>query len=289
MSKLAKFFIICGAVFIIGIGLMLVGVCSGGVEDIDKVAEEHGWMEGSPGVIQTETHDDFDYDSVSIDGTADVMICGTECKQNLIDFISDKDGQLPEGGVNPGDVVICWGENVIKPETSVDRGVLKIDIAQEEYDGAIEMNFTSEDGVPGIAILCPEEGLADLDINSPFGDVDIYGVTYESAKILSESSDVDLQMVTSGKLNVQGDCTDVELNGTFKGETSVTVTSGDINFETSLNRSAYNIDINAPCGDIEDGETELEGTTYERDGGEIPLKLRADTGDVDLWFGDTRF
>lgn len=286
MSRIAKFFIICGAVFILGIGLVIAGFATGGLKDIDNISDKYDWLDCGPGNIQTEHKTALEFNSINVEGSADVIIADPSEWTEVKNLIEDE-GEASMTTAEAGDVVTCWGENYEKPDVKVEEGVLKINSKSAWEDGGhISMNFTSDDGIPDIIIICPDSELTSIKVNNQDGDTDIYGVKFASGDITTANGDIDLASVTCRQLNITNSNGDVGLDGTFTGDTSVKADEGDVEFNTSASRADYSIDIQTENGDVTDsGNSEL-GPVYRMNGGQNMLKLRTVDGDIDLTFGD---
>lgn len=314
MNKITKFLIVCMIVFASGAVLAVIGFASGGVEKIDKVAEKYDWLNGSPGTMETSARHEMQFDSIRVDGTVDLYIAGPEYWEDGAKTLNEnapKDEVV--SAVKAGDVYVRHGENVTEPELKTENGVLIIQCRDDSSEGTVEMNFSSYDGVPDVIVFCSEKTLEEISVNDPYGDIKVNGTAFQKADIVCDSTDVNMECVTGGDLDIQGDSCNVALHGTLRGNTTVSTLSGDIRFETAVNRGKYDIDAVTAAGEIKDGEHKLQGQElkvhgqvygghengdehehdgeHKHDGGQKchQLKLRADAGDISLWFGDTKF
>lgn len=292
MSKLTKFFIICSAIFVIGIGMAAGGCAAGGTADIDKLADKYDWISGSPGELQVEKTQGLEFDSIEVNGSMEVYIVGLRGLQNGL-ITDDADDLIDEfgGDINTlynstaGDVVIFHGSNVAAPEVKVENGVLKI-YGTEQDSGGFELNLTGEGRDPDVLIFCDDKTLNSINVNNPYGDTDIYGVGYGHAAVTSDAGDIEIKGVSGGGLTVSANYGDIELSGTFSGETNVRSETGDIDFETSADRNEFSIYVQTDTGTIEDGDIELDGDNYTQAGGTNILKLESEYGDIEFRFGN---
>ena len=294
MSKLLKFFLICAIVFCVGLGFTIGGVCADGVEGINKVADNHNWLDGSPGKMQIEKMKGQEFDSVEVTGMVETVFVGTEY------MTTDSDWPLPdclastikENIPEQGTVLICHGENIEAPDYTVEEGVLKIKGGSAD-GGVISMNFTFDDGVPKAIIFCGDKRLKNITVSNNFCDVTLLGVAYENASISCSNNDVFMECVKSGNLVIDGDATDVGLHGDFYGITNITTKNSDVEIETCENRAEYAMDIFAENGDIEldNGEVEIDEYPwkYSCEGGPNKIVVKNSLGDVKVYFGDTLY
>ncbi|MDO4176360.1 MAG: DUF4097 family beta strand repeat-containing protein [Bacillota bacterium] len=294
MNKLMKFFIICAITFVVGLGLCLGGVFSGGVDGINKVAEDHDWLDGSPGKMQIETLSNQDFESVEVTGQVEMVFVGAEF------MTTDSDWHLPDSLASTikedipeeGTVLICHGENVAAPEYNIEDGVLKIEGGAPD-DGVVSMNFSSDDGVPKVVVFCGDRMLKNITTSNNWCDVVMLGIAFENASISGSDNDVFMEAVQSENLKIDGNCTDVQLHGAFHGTVDVTTNDADVIIETSVNRDKYAVDIDAEYGDIEldNGEIEIDGYPwkYSCEGGPNKIIVKNSCGDVEVFYGDTLY
>ena len=90
LSKLSKFFIICAAVVFVGMVCAIAGAVNGGIEDIDKLADNYDWIQGSPGERGVTAQKVEDYHSIEVTGDADVWIVGREFYKKA-SWLADQD------------------------------------------------------------------------------------------------------------------------------------------------------------------------------------------------------
>ena len=294
MNKLLKFFIICAMAFCVGLGLMLGGIFSGGVDGINKVAEKHDWLAGSPGKMQITTMNDMDFDSVETAGQVDLVLIGTEF------MTTDSDWPLPDSLASTikenipeeGTVLICHGKNVAAPEYNVENGVLKIEGGAPD-GGVVSMNFSSDDGVPKVVVFCGDKKLKNIATSNNWCDVTMLGNSFENASISGSDNNVFMEAVRSDGLKIDGERTDVSLHGDFHGTTDITTSDSDVHIETCINRAEYAMDVVSEYGDIEldNGEVEIDEYPwkYSCEGEPNKIKVKNSFGDVKVYYGDTLY
>ena len=289
MSKAAKFFIICGIVCVVGLGLTIGGFAAGGLKGLDKVAEKYDWMEGSPGNMQVETIEATeDFTSIEQDGNVDLVLIGDDMLGNADAFMPKAVAKvLEETNITPGTAIVAWGENVNEPYVRTEEGVLKI--TGKDTDGQVQLNFTPEEVTPTVVVYCGDMELENLAIDNTYGDVGILGVCAKAANINSESGEIYTEMFTTEALTVYGETADMELSGTFKGVTVIENVDGDVEIDTVLNQNEYGLKLQALSGDIEinDGDIEIDDVPakYEASGGPNQLNIKTGSGDIDITFG----
>lgn len=295
MSKLLKFFIICAIVFCVGLGFTIGGACADGIGGLDKVAEDHDWIDGSPGEMQIERAENLDYDSVEATGMLEMVFLGTQYMNTAADWPMEKSlaNEIKENIPEEGTVLICHGSNVVSPEYTVENGVLKIEGKSTDGGGVISMNFSSDDGVPKVLVFCGDRNLKNITVSNNWCDVSMMGVVFENAELNGSSNDVFMECVKSGNLKINGEGTEINLHGDFYGTTDIITTDADVVIETAVNKDEYAMDIYAEEGDIElaNGEVEIDGYPwkYSSTGGPNSMIIKNSDGDVGVFFGDTLY
>ena len=200
LSNLAKFFIICAAVFFVGLVCTIIGVAAGGFEGINKIAEKYDWIQGDPGerTVISQTVEDFQ--SVAVTGYADYWIVGRDFYKSEKwladqDLLTEKEAAL----IEPNQVSIICGENADKPEIKVEKGVLTIDAGAKDVSG---ISFSTSDAPwnPEVLICVPDEVLESLTASSEIGDINCLGVAWKNARIELNSGTVNRGGVRSGGL-----------------------------------------------------------------------------------------
>jgi len=290
-SKAAKFFIVCGIIFAVGLTSTILGAAFGGIEGFKKVAEERNWISGDPGDMVMNYAGQEDFHSVNVEGDLDVCFVAEKYfkdkdwqdKHDLKDAFGDSmaadSESLPiteSGKITPeaGSVLVVRGEKVEQPDINVSKGVLNIK-ASETTENGIHMNISSTPTTPVVYIFCKDDELKSITSDTLAGDIELWGVTFAEADFNSASGDLIMKGITgkdlaadltSGDVEIEGDVTDatsvkamsgdIELSGNFTGETKIDCTSGDIDFSTKLGSDKYDIKVDALSGvlNIKEGD-----------------------------------
>lgn len=307
-SKLKRFFLICAAVCAAGIICTVIGVTAGGVEGFEKVAEKYDWVEGDPGERGVTAYPVEDFQSVEINGEADVYLLGKEFYKNATRLTSDDILEPTETDVlGKNKVIVIAGDRVQQPDIKVDKGVLKITSVVPE-DSKFSINFSSLTWTPTILVCCPMQTLDSLKLTSDCGDMNLLGISWKNAQIMTNYGYIAMEGVSSGGLSMKMDSSDADLQGEFLKNTSIMTDSGDVKLETSLAKSEYGLRLHAEYGDIrilepgdadiedsEDGEEveiddsvdgeEVESNDVVQDGGPNTISMSMESGDMTLRFG----
>ena len=300
MSKLAKFFIICAAVCVLGIVMTFAGYAAGGWDNMEKVADNHEWLNVGPESAEVETIEVGEFKSIEAEGSMDIAIVSP-----------GDDADFPEGpdflkniyddGV-AGTVAVKGAKGSVLPEVTNENGVLKIKGSTESIDH-VEINLNGNDPSPDVVVFCSDEELESININGKYGDVAIAGVNAKSITATVESGDIDIEELTCGEITVEtetGDIEtssvtgskmelktntgDIEINGGV-GEISAATNVGNIEFNSSLPKSQYEISVAAGTGTISIGENEIETENeFSLPGGPNKLTFKTTTGDIDVDF-----
>lgn len=295
MSKLLKFFIICAIVFCVGLGFTIGGICAGGIKGLDKVAEDHDWIDGSPGEMQVEKEEGLEFDSVEATGQVEMVFIGPEFISTEADWPLAKSltNEIKENMPKEGTVLFCHGKNVILPDYTVENGVLKIEGKATYGGGVVSMNFTPDDGIPKIVVFCGDNGLKNIKISNNWCDVSMMGIAFENADLAGSNNDVYMECVKSSGIKINGEGTEVHLHGNFFGTTDINTTDADVVIETCENKDTYAMDIFAEEGDIEldNGEISVEGYPWKYNcvGSPNSIIVKNKYGDVEVFFGDTLY
>lgn len=290
LSKLAKFFIICAIVFVCGIVCSIAGAASGGVQDIDKLADRYDWIHVSPGERGVTTYPMGEFHSIEATGDADLCIVGKDFYKKA-SWLADQDllEQTELDVIGPGKVCVVAGDRTPQPEIEVKNGVLTINSGEADLSG-INLNMTEMSSFPEILVCVPEDMLQSLTVSGQTGDVEILGVTFKAAEIGLNTGDISVEGVKSESLTASVDTGDIEIQGKLMGTTSVTSETGDIEIDTSLAKAEYALEVSTATGDlelVEDGKTVAEFEESEeitQEGGPHKITVSSDTGDVKLTF-----
>lgn len=294
MNKLIKFFIICAITFVVGLGLCLGGVFSGGVGGINKVAEHEEWLEGSPGEMQVEDAGRMDFNSIEVTGQVEPVFIGTKYMNDNADNVFPKVVAKAIGNNMPeeGTVMICYGENVNMPEYKTENGVLKINGGPLD-NGVVELKLSTQDRIPKVVVFCGDKKLDKISVSGEVCDTTLLGVSFRDADIQVNSADICMECADSHGLKIEGSNNDISLHGDFYGKTEISSEAGDVKVETSVNKADYDIAVMAEGGDIEldNGEIEIDEAPwkYEASGGPNSMKINCLNGDVEVFFGDTLY
>lgn len=290
LSKLAKFFIICAAVFFVGLVCAIAGAAGGGVGGIDKLAEKHDWIQGSPGEKCVTCRTVREFHSIEATGDGDLWIVGKDFYKNdrwLADH--DLQEQIGQDLIGPGSVCVIRGENVEQPEITVKNGVLTINAGQHDFSG---ISFDASGASwPKVIVCVPDGVLQSLTVSGQSGDISCLGCAWDSAKIQMNSGDVDMEGVKSGGLVIDLDSGDAEIQGKFMAETQIQTTSGDVEIDTVLPKTEYALELRAEAGDITLKERGKEDREYDdvpaavtESGGPHRIAVMTSAGDQEVSF-----
>ena len=303
MSKLAKFFIVCAAVCVLGIVMTFAGYAAGGVDGLEKVADKHEWLNVGPNSTETDVHNVGEFQSIEAEGSMDIAVIApgeaTDFDEDVPEFVED----IYAEGV-AGTVVVNWGKGEEAPDVTNDNGVLKIKGSTETFEN-VEVNLSGEDPSPDVVVFCSDKELESININGKYGDVSIAGVNVKKTSVVVEAGDLELGGLTGSEVaaetkngDINADYTvcdmmslkaksgDVNIEG-CDGEISAETTYGDIEFETKLPQKQYEISVSTNSGTISIGEVEIESENeFSLPGGPNKLTLKTDTGDIDADFAD---
>ena len=307
MSKAGKVASICAAVLVIGLILGGAGYALGGVKGIDKVAEKHSWIGGTPGERVVYAEGEPGFDAVEVTGNADVYLVTEKYFKNQAwldkkELLSASEADIAE----ENQVVVIKGEKVPDPQISLEDGVLRI-FAKEKK--GVSINFSSVNVTPKILICCPDKEYTEFNVNVDTGDVVLGGVSYKKASLETDTGDViakeakgeeqvvktdtgDLKFSgTFGKSQFKADTGDIKLAGTYNGDTEIKSDTGDIILKTEDGIDAFDLDLSTDTGEIvisENGQKTIvmddESPSLTRKGSGKMLKIDADTGDILLSF-----
>lgn len=291
LSNLAKFFIICAAVFFVGLVCTIIGVAAGGFDGINKIAEKYDWIQGDPGerTVISQTVEDFQ--SVAVTGDADYWIVGRDFYKSEKwladqDLLTEKEAAL----IEPNQVSIICGENADKPEIKVEKGVLTIDAGAKDVSG---ISFSTSDAPwnPEVLICVPDEVLESLTASSEIGDINCLGVAWKNARIELNTGNVNMEGVRSGGLVAETDTGDANLQGKFMERLQAKTDTGDIEIDTTLAKAEYGLDLKADSGEItisepgqDDREIDEATATVKEVGGPHTIIASTDTGEINLSF-----
>lgn len=292
LSKLAKFFIICAAVFFVGLVCAIGGVVCGGPDGLEQVAERYDWVHYTPGERSVTAQKVDDFHSIEVTGDMDLYIVGKEFYKNA-SWLADQDmidgDELDVLGKNK--VCVICGDKVEQPEIEVKKGVLKINSGSVDMNG-INLNLSDESWYPTILVCAPDEVLESLTVSGETGDVDILGASWKTADIQLNYGDLTVEGVKSGALQAELDAGDMEIQGKLMGRTRVATDAGDIEIDTPLARAEYALKLRTDAGDLEVKETGRSAEVYEGGykleeyGGPHKLNVRTFSGDVEVHFGN---
>ena len=302
MSKLAKFFIICAAVCVLGIVMTFAGYAAGGVDNMGKVAEKHEWLNVGPDSSETDLLTVGEFKSIEAEGSLDIAIVSTGQEMD--------EGDVPElletfyEDSVAGTVAVRWGKGGVMPEVKNENGVLKIKGSTESIEH-VEVNLSGEDPSPDVVVFCSDKELESISINGKYGDISIAGVNAKNTSVNVESGDIELEGLNVGEVTVETTSGDINADYTASskmslkaeagdiyvegcdGEISAETTYGDIEFETKLPKKQYEITVSTNSGTISIGEVEIESENeFSLPGGPNKLTLKTDTGDIDADFAD---
>lgn len=292
MRKLKAFFIVCAAVFVVGMIMSIAGFGSGGVQGFEAVAEDHDWVSAGPGARVTTEMNDLDFDSIEAVGPTEVVIVGEREYAEIVGEYGLETAAKPKAGT----AVAIFGKNNHAPVMEMDGKTLRISRDQDSEVNGIYLNFSSEDAYPTVIVFCPDKQLEQIKVNSSYSDVELRSISFKRAEIMLNFGDIEAENIVSRGITIESDDGDVELSGDLKGQTNVKAERGDIDIDTKTALKEYTMKLAASVGEITigDGEgkfmdTDEEGYSYIQDGGEDTLILKADTGDIELSSGEADF
>lgn len=267
-SKLKKFFLICAAVFVVGLGCAIGGAACGGLQDMNKLGDRYDWIHTSPGERGVTAQKVKDFHSIEATGDADLWIVG-ESFYKRDSWLAEQEvlEQTELDVLGKNKVCVICGDRIEQPEISVKNGVLKINSAPVEMDGII-LDLTDDVAYPQILVCVPDETLKSLTVSGETGDVDLLGISWKNARVLLNYGDLEAKAVKSESLTAKVDSGDVEVRGNLKGTTDVTVESGDIELRGRLGGITR-----AFTGS---GDIELKGILKGK------IRTASDSGDIEL-------
>ena len=301
MSKLAKFFIICAAVCVLGIVMTFAGYAAGGVDDLQKVADKHEWLNVGPNSTETDLFTVGEFQSIEAEGNLDIVVIapGKELDEEAVpNFVED----MYYGGT-AGTVAVRWGKGYGAPVVTNENGVLKIEGSTDSIDTA-QVNLTGDDPSPDVVVFCSDNELESIHINGKYGDNAIVCVKSKSTKVTAESGDIEIEDVEGGeiaaetktgdiyaddivssKLTLKAGTGDVDISGCV-GEISAETTTGDIEFATALTQSQFEMDLSVNTGEISVNEEAIDAKEFNAKGEPNKLLFRTNTGDIDADFAE---
>ena len=301
MSKLAKFFIICAAVCVLGIVMTFAGYAAGGVDDLQKVADKHDWLNVGPDSTETDLLTVGEFQSIEAEGSLDITVVapGKELDEEAVpNFVED---MYYEG--TAGTVAVKWGKGNGAPVVTNENGVLKIKGNFEDIDTA-QVNLTGEDPSPDVIVFCSDNELENIHINDKYGDTAIVCVKSKNTKITAESGDIEIEDVEGGEIAAETNTGDINADNivsskmTLKtgtgdidfsecvGEISAETTTGDIGFAAVLPQSQFEMDFSVNTGEISVNEEAINAKEFYAKGEPNKLLFRTNTGDIDADFSE---
>ena len=300
MSRLAKFFIICAAVCVLGIVMTFAGYAAGGVDDLQKVADKHEWLNVGPNSTETDVLEVGEFQSIEAEGSLDIAVLAPASVKDEAapDFVED---MYYEGA--EGTVVVRWGKGNGAPVVTNEDGVLKIKGSTDSIDN-VEVNLTGDDPSPDVVVFCSDNELESININGKYGDTAIAGVKSKSTKVTADSGDIEVEDVEGSELTAQTQTGDIAADGIAvgklalktgtgdidiskcAGEISAETTTGDVEFETTLPQSQFEMDLSVNTGEISVNEDSIDPNEFYSKGEPNKLTFRTDTGDIDVNFAE---
>jgi len=300
MSRLAKFFIICAAVCVLGIVMTFAGYAAGGVDDLQKVADKHEWLNVGPNSTETDVLEVGEFQSIEAEGSLDIAVLAPASVKDEAapDFVED---MYYEGA--EGTVVVRWGKGNGAPVVTNEDGVLKIKGSTDSIDN-VEVNLTGDDPSPDVVVFCSDNELESININGKYGDTAIAGVKSKSTKVNADSGDIEIEDMEGGEITAETQTGDIAAGGIAggklalktgtgdidiskcAGEISAETTTGDIEFETTLPQSQFEMDLSVNTGEISVNEDSIDPNEFYSKGEPNKLTFRTDTGDIDVNFAE---
>ena len=283
MSKMAKFFITCGAVCVLGIILTAAGYAMGGVQEMEKVEQSHEWFNFGSANKVTDTVETAAYDSIRVDGNMDVAVIGQGFTGDIDDGFAKEWIADNYDEVLAGKVIVRWKEGTVKPEVKVEKGVLIINSGGADPD--FEVNLSAEDSSPDVVVLCKSQKLESVDIKTGFGDTAVGGVECKSMTIDSGSGDIEADSAKADRVTLRTEAGDIGITN-CEGDISAEVNSGDIEFNTALAMGQFAISLHTGSGDVQVNDSDDEVKTFSSDGGPNKLTLKTKAGDIEADFAE---
>lgn len=297
LSKTAKFFIICGAVFVLGLICTIGGVAAGGIDGLEKVAEDHDWVAGSPGERGVTAQKVETFDSINVSGQGDVWLVGRSFYQNA-SRLTEEDLLYPTEMdlMKKNQVLVIAGDKVEQPTIGVRDKVLSIEFNNEEFNG-INLDSSDIGWTPIVLICCPQDPLEKLAVSSEVADINCLGVAWKQANIQLNTGDITMEDVESHGLQLHLDTGDARMQGMFMNVTSIESEVGDIKISTSLQKEEYGLDLTSGTGDITvitpegkweadlDEDDDSMNSVCREPGGPNMITGSLDTGDIEIQFG----
>ncbi|MBQ3321858.1 MAG: DUF4097 family beta strand repeat protein [Firmicutes bacterium] len=301
MSKLAKFFIICAAVCVLGIVMSFAGYAAGGVDDLQKVADKHEWLNVGPNSTETDLLTVGEFQSIEAEGSLDITVIapGEELDEEAVpNFVED---MYYQG--TAGTVAVKWGKGNGAPVVTNENGVLKIKGSSEDIDTA-QVNLTGEDPSPDVIVFCSDNELESIHINDKYGDTAIVCVKSKNTKITAESGDIVIENVEGGEIAAETNTGDINADNIVSskmalkagtgdidisecgGEISAETATGDIEFAAALPQSQFEMDLSINTGEISINEDTIDAKEFYAKGEPNKLVFRTDTGDIDADFSE---
>ena len=300
MSRLAKFVRVCAAVCVLGIVMTFAGYAAGGVDDLQKVADKHEWLNVGPNSTETDVLEVGEFQSIEAEGSLDIAVLAPASVKDEAapDFVED---MYYEGA--EGTVVVRWGKGNGAPVVTNEDGVLKRKGSTDSIDN-VEVNLTGDDPSPDVVVFCSDNELESININGKYGDTAIAGVKSKSTKVNADSGDIEIEDVEGGEITAQTQTGDIAAGGIAggklalktgtgdidiskcAGEISAETTTGDIEFETTLPQSQFEMDLSVNTGEISVNEDSIDPNEFYSKGEPNKLTFRTDTGDIDVNFAE---
>ena len=249
-SKLATFFIVCSVVFLIGLICTVAGLATGGMQNIEKLADHYDWIQDSPGERGITNYKAEDFHGIEATGDVDLWILGASYYGDSSWL--EKEGLLEStemDNIGTGQVTVICGDRMGQPEVNVENGILKINSGTIDFKG-INLDFDEATFYPRILVCVPDQILESLNVSGQTGDVNIMGVGWKKADIQMNTGDIALEKVDSQGLTIDTDTSDMNLKGAFTGTTKVHTGTGDLKLETSLTGKEYELTARSTVGDV---------------------------------------
>ena len=301
MSKIAKFFTICGAVCVLGIIMTMAGYAMGGVQDMEKVENSHSWFNVGPVNAETDVIEVGDFDSIKADGNMDIAVIGPN-------YVYGLDAEFAGNWLTEeyreelaGNVIVRWKKGTEMPEVKVTKGVLEIDSKAEGPD--VEVNLSGDDSAPDIIVFCRKEQLKSVDLGMDYGDIAVGGIDCDAMKVSVNAGDVELDEIKCSDMEVSVKAGDVEASditggkqvynvktgdielSNCEGDINAETISGDIDFDSVLNLEKFKVSLHAGAGDVQVNDSDEEFKDYKSEGGPNKLTLKTGAGDIEADFG----
>lgn len=176
-------------------------------------------------------------------------------------------------------VSLSWNGKGYELGYRIEDGCLKVESQSEGKKVNVNVSGAITITVPGGTVL------QEAEIYLGTGDITLQDqVVASQLTVNSGVGDVAISGELQGSMQIYTGVGDVSVSGVLGGDASMATGVGGISFTTSLERSAYDLEINTGLGSIVyNGET---AETLQGGGGDFTLEADSGLGDITLAFGE---